>query len=543
MTGPEELKKNDRAFLEDLASLNGLTAEQALDRLLNPVVTEPGAPGSGRWRPAAVEDGRFTDLHLGTGPKFPDRPVDGFPELEKVPSFEKLTGLKRFYIHRKCSLTSETLDLSNCQDLEELKIHGQETLKRLRTGKGVKTLSLLGNASLEEADITPSPGLEQFGLNENKCLRNGVVCTDLQTAALTELRKSKTLVDPERRTAASAEELDVLLQWGPDRIWEDKFLLKALTAHENLTLAQALALYWQKTPALYGKYGAMSQCETTMEKEQFRAAALIEKRIKAESLGNMDQPAAPPAEGDVFDVSGLKKKIPDAVFSLSGIRPEGSTVKSGGAKKAPAKKSVKNDDWAIREMTEWLSHPMEYGRPPEEVSVYYRKKLPWFGSPEEKVFLMSWTMDNGDSFIGFTGPTTWSFAGIPMAEVKGMYKKTHKLDLINLYAGWHLAWMLSEDNPSCRKPDPGLQEKTLKGLEEQGWTDLQYSTYIKVGENEHFVYSGRKREKDFHIHVKYEKGGLQPMGNRSIEKSTPVNGRIPLFFWLGVYYGPIRWGH
>jgi len=58
-----------------------------------------------------------------------------------------------------------------------------------------------------------------------------------------------------------------------------------------------------------------------------------------------------------------------------------------------------------------------------------------------------------------------------MNEVKAMYKKTHKLDLINLYAGWHLAWMLSEDDPSCRKPDPGRQERTLKALEDIGWTD------------------------------------------------------------------------
>jgi len=41
------------------------------------------------------------------------------------------------------------------------------------------------------------------------CLRNGIVCTEIQIAVLSELRKSRTLVNPERQTSASAEALSV----------------------------------------------------------------------------------------------------------------------------------------------------------------------------------------------------------------------------------------------------------------------------------------------------------------------------------------------
>lgn len=240
------------------------------------------------------------------------------------------------------------------------------------------------------------------------------------------------------------------------------------------------------------------------------------------------------------------------------------------------KKLKKNDQWALESMAEWLAHPMEYGVAPAELSVYYRKEVDWFNE-REKVFLVKYLMPGGESGIGFTGPITWSFHSISLEEIKGMYQRTHKQRLVSLYAGWFLAFVLSQEDPSLTQPDAEKMRRLIEELqtvneeETQYPVNLQFHDYMKVGEREHYIFKGdlayhehapvtgalegrdfvavwdKKREKriqegalcgepELFFHFYRDEQGEIGLGRMA--RSEKVEGKLPLFSWLGRLYGP-----
>jgi hypothetical protein len=93
------------------------------------------------------------------------------------------------------------------------------------------------------------------------------------------------------------------------------------------------------------------------------------------------------------------------------------------------------EEWALSEMKNWLSDPLEFGKEPEELEVVYSKLVYWYGK-KEKVFLIRYKYENKKEFMGITGPFTWSFIGISL-DVLNCFSKPERMNrLINAYFGW-----------------------------------------------------------------------------------------------------------
>ncbi len=106
---------------------------------------------------------------------------------------------------------------------------------------------------------------------------------------------------------------------------------------------------------------------------------------------------------------------------------EGATVRKEIDKKA-----------AIPHFTAYLTE--FYGVEPTEVSVYYTASVT-IKNAGRKLFLMRFTMPDGYESLGITGYFTLHFADVDWSDIRGMYQRNHKQELINIFHG---AYLLAE---------------------------------------------------------------------------------------------------
>jgi hypothetical protein len=86
-----------------------------------------------------------------------------------------------------------------------------------------------------------------------------------------------------------------------------------------------------------------------------------------------------------------------------------------------------------------------------------------------------------------------------------------------------------------------ILENTDIGDELFQMTNVVFRDYIKTAEMEHFVFSCFRNKKELFVRIMYANDKIQGF-MASMEMSSPFIGHVPLYFWLGVEYGPIRWG-
>ncbi len=263
-------------------------------------------------------------------------------------------------------------------------------------------------------------------------------------------------------------------------------------------------------------------------------------------------------------------------------------------KKAAAKKSAapkKNKDWAVQAMSEWIAHPMEFGRPPAECEVVYEKNIPW-SSGKEKVFLVRYKMDDGFETIGFTGLTTWSFMGIPLSEIEKLQKRFVMRRLLNLYIGWYYTFFAYHDDDYAKKYAPKtmnakeIEQALARELTEEIGINRDYAVKNKEGLGStwsmhvpakicRFTCTGEPDsiylDKKYHYTVpvrlsvdldqlnKPEYSGIVELefilafkadaktagkviktrSTRYFAPTWPVYAKIPLYHYIGTLYGPV----
>lgn len=92
---------------------------------------------------------------------------------------------------------------------------------------------------------------------------------------------------------------------------------------------------------------------------------------------------------------------------------------------------------ALSDMAKWLAHSKEFSEKPVEQQIIYEREIswPWEKHPV-KIFLIEYKLRNGLEGIGFTGPTTWSFAGVED------WKALTPDDWVYCYVGWYIQFFL-----------------------------------------------------------------------------------------------------
>lgn len=131
---------------------------------------------------------------------------------------------------------------------------------------------------------------------------------------------------------------------------------------------------------------------------------------------------------------------------------------------------------AIPHFTTYLTQ--YYGLAPNEVSIYYSANVT-IEAAAAKLFLMRFTMPDGYEGLGITGYFTHHFPQIDWDDVKKMYQKHHKQELINIYNGWYLIDQYKQKNPSLPEFSPTDWEGCLSKLQNPKNTQIPVNVSLK----------------------------------------------------------------
>ncbi|MCB9796969.1 MAG: hypothetical protein H6741_30160 [Alphaproteobacteria bacterium] len=437
-----DLPEAERRFIDQLAELNGLSAEQALHALLHPQLRK----AAGGWRPGVTfEDGRLVELRMGA------QSGGSYPTLLRVPSVD-LPALRSAVIVGGCHLLPEAHVRGAA--LTELEVHGQPELQALTVGGGLRALSVMGNPKLRRLTLYDAPALGALDIFELPALNHGVGCWDIQLDSVEGLRRlqKKRVAEAALRTATPEILRAVAEASMGSEAWASR-LAKGVLDHPSCPQDVALWAWWQAAQAVFPHRSSLSQCETPEEKGLFKAATQAEKRAW-ESWAPAD--LAPLDEH--VDVAGWARAPFPALAERLGLRLSGAPVKRASKPKV----QHPSDAEALRRFGDWLAHPMELGRPAEALELVYRKVIPWSINQKTKIFLVRWRMHTGEAFVGVTGPFTWSFLGLAPERLEALRPDTRWRRLVNLYVGWWLCFLAAQREDHAARQAASLDAAGLE---------------------------------------------------------------------------------
>lgn len=110
---------------------------------------------------------------------------------------------------------------------------------------------------------------------------------------------------------------------------------------------------------------------------------------------------------------------------------------------------------AVQEFEKWVAHPMEWGVKPRRIDQVLVEKMRWPYRPDPvEVYLIAFTMPDGEACCGMAGPTNWSFRGM-RANVLS------REQAFRAYAGWYLLNFAKKAGADIRNTD-AEQDATAK---------------------------------------------------------------------------------
>jgi hypothetical protein len=197
-----------------------------------------------------------------------------------------------------------------------------------------------------------------------------------------------------------------------------------------------------------------------------------------------------------------------------------------------AVKQARTQQWALKEMAKWLSHPREFGEKPVEQHIVYERDVswPWEENPV-RVFLVKYRMRKGFEGIGFTGPTTWSFVAIED------WKALTPEDLVCCYAGWYIKFFFINPKDSSKNKNTENAHQFINKLIKKRVVapkvsrlsdvfklgeDLIYYAIETIKDGEQVYLVGTEKDYTFY------------------KKDLPQMQLPPLFYFLGKTFNPFR---
>jgi hypothetical protein len=156
-----------------------------------------------------------------------------------------------------------------------------------------------------------------------------------------------------------------------------------------------------------------------------------------------------------------------------------------------SKEQVIDKNNAISYFTAYLKE--YYNQEPASVSIYYTAKVS-IESQAVNLFLMQFSMPDGYQSIGITGYFTMHLPLVDMAEIKKMYQKFHKQELVNIYYGGYLVEEEKKKNPKATVLNQKTWDERLAKIQNPKNTQIPVNVkvleYFKYGKDEWFIYEG-----------------------------------------------------
>jgi hypothetical protein len=117
-------------------------------------------------------------------------------------------------------------------------------------------------------------------------------------------------------------------------------------------------------------------------------------------------------------------------------------------------------------MAQWLSHPNEFGEKPSKIETFYSELSYWpFSKEKEQLYFHKFTMPDGSTHVGMTGPITFSLFGVN-------HDQFTKAELIRIYAGWYTVFALKSNGNHDQKMEEEICSSLTAQLLVQGFTTL-----------------------------------------------------------------------
>ena len=123
------------------------------------------------------------------------------------------------------------------------------------------------------------------------------------------------------------------------------------------------------------------------------------------------------------------------------------------------KKKGNANDQIIEKMIEWIKHPLEFGKKPDEISILDKQTLFWPSQKQEECYLIKYSVDK-EEYIGFTGPISWSFFDID-------FTKLNNKDLYIRYTGWCVVFYTINSEGYDKSKEGSDEAKVISSLEKK----------------------------------------------------------------------------
>jgi len=186
---------------------------------------------------------------------------------------------------------------------------------------------------------------------------------------------------------------------------------------------------------------------------KYRARLLLAGRKHPDDDVKIESAWAAAKTGDTTGIQDLKKWAVDVNYSIVACQ----YLKELGHENKIPKKALDEDFKAMAEMSNWLSHPCEFGKPPDQIIQYDSRILYWPPTGDKrKVWLFKYTYEpteegeERDIGISMVGSVTFAIFG----------ESTENLTPEEVY-GLHCAWELERNNdprvPKKISPKAGLE--------------------------------------------------------------------------------------
>jgi len=282
----QQLAAPDHEFVCALADVLELTAEQCLERLLQPLEDSPMDHS-----PTVIRDGSFVSLNLF-------RKLGQLPRIPKLDRLGKLASLN-------CAIhTLQELDLRGNPELESLDC-GSHFSREFR-------IDITGCRRLLDVQYTPTVEYE-------KKYWATLVCTELQKRILfPKARKGFGIVPS---TADEMHQVAARYNWD-----QGTAPLKWIATHKDCDRGTALTIYWMGRPHWYAQYAKAADVPS-YERDTFGLLRSIEKRYSKGGYERSEvrfDPRADDSRGEpvdwtaeTYDDVEVCHPVPEAMFEPS----------------------------------------------------------------------------------------------------------------------------------------------------------------------------------------------------------------------------------
>lgn len=211
--------------------------------------------------------------------------------------------------------------------------------------------------------------------------------------------------------------------------------------------------------------------------------------------------------------------------------------------------------WAERELSAWLASPLEFGEPPVECEVCYRKPIPT-AEGTLPCFLVRYKMKSGAESVGFVGPTPWSFVDLPLAEIEKIPERMRMRRMLNLYIGWWLAFTaaqggarapLTEEQTAAAVKDYVERENSMYSVRDPKFVEGATidGVYYAVVRATRVFKDGKGGGDEVFLAATVSPRSKKITAMELIRADAPVFGKLPLYHHIGTLIGPfqiVRWG-